>query len=190
MAHKFDAKNKRKLDTAERRRILPPYETLVKLGLAKGDRIADIGCGIGYFTIPAAEIVETEGQVFAIDISVEMLAEVEKAITEKGILNVKTIKTDEETLKLMDEIVTFAVMCNVLHEVDDPAKTLSEVSRILSNNGRIAVIEWQKVESPIGPPISHRLDKEYVQKLLQNAGFRNIEGMDIGDQFYAVSGQK
>ncbi len=190
MAHKFDVKKKHKLDTAERRRIIPPRETLMKLGLSEGDIMADIGCGIGYFTIPAAEIVGPEGQVFAIDISSEMLEEVEKSLAEKDVSNVKTTSTDEDTLNLKDETVTFALMSNVLHEVNETAKSLGEVSRILLDNGRIAVIEWQKVESHIGPPVSHRLDKEYVEQLLQNAGFKNILTTDIGDHFYAVLGQK
>lgn len=190
MAHKFDVKNKRKLDTAERRRMIPPHETLVNLGLVESDLIADIGCGIGYFTIPAAEIVGPGGQVFAIDTSPEMLNDVEKTAEEKGISNIKIIQTDENNLKLGDEMATFALVSNVLHEVDDTAKFLSEISRVLLNNGRIAVIEWQKAESHIGPPVNHRLDKEYVQQLLQDAGFENIGSIELGEHFYAVSGQK
>ena len=63
MAHKLDPRECWKLDTPDRRRIMPPDETLVKLGLKENDIFIDIGCGIGYFTIPALDIVGSNGKV-------------------------------------------------------------------------------------------------------------------------------
>ena len=80
MSHKFSAKDKSKLDNPERRKILPPPITLEKLYLQKGDIVADVGCGIGYFNIPAAVIVGEMGKVYAIDISEEMLREVQERV--------------------------------------------------------------------------------------------------------------
>src|SRR5471030_208350 len=102
MTHKFDAKNKHKLDNEKRRELLPPKETLIKLGLHEGDIMADIGCGIGYFTIPAAKIVGGSGNIFAMDILPEMLQDVEMKIKEKNISNIKTILTEENDFKLED----------------------------------------------------------------------------------------
>ena len=78
MTHKFDIKNKQSLDNEKRREILPPYKTLIGLELKEGDTVADIGCGIGYFTFPAAEIVGESGMIFAMDISAKMLEEVDQ----------------------------------------------------------------------------------------------------------------
>ena len=77
MTHKFKVSEKQKLDNPERRAFLPPEETLRKLGLQPGEIMADIGCGIGYFTFPAASIVGPNVKVFALDVAPEMLAEVE-----------------------------------------------------------------------------------------------------------------
>jgi len=190
MGHKFDVKNSRKSDSEKRRRMLPPYETLVMAGLKEGDIMADIGCGIGYFTFPAAEIVGPGGQIYAMDISLEMLKEVEKKMSEKATLNISTIKTEENNLKINDETVTVAFISNVLHEAEDIEIFLSEVKRVIKNNGKVAVVEWQKIESDFGPPLDHRLDKQYVQKLLEGVGFKKIQITDIGEHFYTVSGQK
>jgi len=48
MAHKFDIHQKKKLDSAERKKLLPPEETLKRFNFSIGDVIADIGCGTGY----------------------------------------------------------------------------------------------------------------------------------------------
>ncbi len=57
MAHKFNVKDMQKLDSPERRKILPPEETLIKIGLNKNQIFIDIGCGIGYFSIPASKLL-------------------------------------------------------------------------------------------------------------------------------------
>ena len=85
MKHKFDAKSKHKLDNHQRRELLPPERTLLLMGLREGDVMADIGCGIGYFTVPAADIVGNSGKVYGLDVSEEMLGDVEKIIEEKNI---------------------------------------------------------------------------------------------------------
>ena len=55
--------------------MLPPEKVLLLTGLKEGDIFLDIGAGIGYFAIPAAEITGESGKVIAADISPEMLDE-------------------------------------------------------------------------------------------------------------------
>lgn len=81
--HKFNPENKGKLDNPERRKLLPPEEVLLELGLKKGQNMADIGCGIGYFTIPAGEIVGREAKVYGVDILEEMLRELDQRLEKK-----------------------------------------------------------------------------------------------------------
>jgi ubiquinone/menaquinone biosynthesis C-methylase UbiE len=190
MTHKFDVKNKHKLDNAKRRELLPPEETLIRLGLHEGDIMADIGCGIGYFSIPASEIVGDSGKIFAMDILPEMLQEVEIKIKENSISNIKTLLTKESDLKLEDGKIDIAFISNVLHEAEDKEIFLSEIKRIISSKGRIAIVEWQKINSEFGPPIEHRLDKVDLIKILDAFGFSNIATIDIGENFYGLIAQK
>jgi predicted methyltransferase len=44
-----------------REKIVTCIKTLIDLGLKNSDTIADIGCSIGYFTIPVSKIVGPEG---------------------------------------------------------------------------------------------------------------------------------
>ena len=52
----FNPANKSKLDSPERYKILPPFKTLKIMCLKEDDIMIDIGCGTGYFTLPASEI--------------------------------------------------------------------------------------------------------------------------------------
>lgn len=190
MPHKFDKNNRHKLDSGERRKMLPPERTIISLGLKDGDVMADIGCGIGYFSIPSSKIVGDKGYIFALDILPEMLEEVEIKARENDCNNIKTVLVEENDLKLKDGSVNFAFISNVLHETDELNKFLRKIKNIISSKGKIAIIEWKKVNSKFGPPMEDRLDKMELIKLLNSEGFVNIISMDIGDNFYAITAER
>ncbi|OEG00243.1 methyltransferase [Vulcanibacillus modesticaldus] len=189
MKHKFDPQ-KMKQRIKERKKILPPEETLRKLHLRKGDIMADVGCGFGYFTFPASKIVGEDGKVYALDISQQMLDEVIEGIETNDINNVEIIKVAEDDLKLDDETITYVLLSTVLHEVDDAVYYLNEIKRILKSEGKIAIIDWEKKQSSYGPPVEDRLDKNEVRELLVQTGYKIIEQFDIGTDYYAIVAEK
>jgi ubiquinone/menaquinone biosynthesis C-methylase UbiE len=186
MMHKFNPAHIDKLDNDWRRQTIPPRVTLEKLGLLSEDIVADVGCGIGYFTIPAAEIVSARNKVYALDISKEMLTEVEKRAENVGISNIVVIETEEYDLKLQDESVSFVLIFNVLHEIDNKERFLKEARRILKPSGRIAIIDWEKKQTEMGPPIDHRLDKQETMEFLKFSGFVVSLELEIADVFYGM----
>jgi ubiquinone/menaquinone biosynthesis C-methylase UbiE len=190
MSHKFNPVNRNKLDNPRRRELLPPKETLLQMGLKQGDILADIGCGIGYFTIPAAMIVGPEGKVFALDISEELLEETKAVKRQEGLENIETVLVDEYDLKLSSSSISFALVSIVLHEIDNLPRYLNEISRILSPGGQLAIIEWEKRESNDGPPLNRRLDKTELQNLIRDAGFKLGKSWTIREELYVLLAQK
>jgi ubiquinone/menaquinone biosynthesis C-methylase UbiE len=190
MAHKFNLSKKDKLDNSWRRDLLPPAETLLEMGLEYGDDMADIGCGIGYFTTEGAKVVGRESTVYGLDISEEMLEDTRRKAEGEGIENVVLVKTEEYDLRLQAEAVSYALAVNVVHEVDDREKFLNEIRRILKAEGRIAVIDFEKEEMEMGPPLSHRISAEEMQKLLEDLGFRVNSVKKFSDIFYGIIATK
>ena len=188
MQHEFDINNKKKLDSPKRRKMLPTRTVLNKIGLNEGARLADIGCGIGYFSIPAADVIGPQGIVFALDVSKEMIEELDKKIEENDIENIRTVITDKYNFKLEDNSVSYAFICTVLHEIEDGMAFINETKRILALGGKIAVVEWIRAESDWGPPVDHRLDSSDVKIMLQAAGFKEIEYLKLNEHFYIVKG--
>ena len=152
MAHKFDVTARKKLNSEERRKLLTPRETLIRLGYKKGDIMADIGCGTGLFTLPAAEYSLKDTKIYAIDISQEMLNEVVSEAEKENLKNIIPVKSDEYDFNLDDKIADFVLLCTVLHEVDDKPRLMSEATRICRSGGTIAVIEFNDNNSNFGPP--------------------------------------
>ena len=190
MSHKFDSKNKNNLFSEERIKVLPPEKILIEAGLLKDMAFADIGCGNGYFTLSASEIIGEKGKVFAFDISDEMLADLRKRAEEKNRKNIETRKSSENSLPIVNEIADIAFACNVIHEAKYPGLFIEEMKRILKPSGKIAVIDWQKIESDKGPPKSDRIEKELMIEMLEEKGFDYIELNPISDNFYFITAMK
>lgn len=183
--HKFDIKNLNKLDSLERRKDIPPYETLEKFGLSDKGIFLDIGCGIGYFTIPAAEILK-HGKAIGIDIMEEML---ENSRKRAGRLNnIEFRKCDEYSFPVEDSSVDYAMLSNVLHEVENRAKYLNEIKRVLKDNGSLYLIEWDKEskKNNFGPPLEHRLSKADIEDLCIKLGLRVDKELSISENHFGM----
>ncbi len=187
MTHKFDFKERKKLISDKRKKILPAKKTLLDLGLKKDDIFADIGSGIGYFSFPASEIVGHQGKVYAMDISQDMLNEIKRITEDKNILNIELVKTSENNLTITDDIISFAFASTVLHEVDDLRLILEEIKRIMIKDGRFVVIEWKKVKSDSGPPVEDRLDQKDLSVELKKSGYKDIMITILNEYLYSIT---
>lgn len=185
--HKFDVSKMNKLDNPRRRELLPPEEILQKLKLEKGEVFADIGCGIGYFSIPAARIAGETGTVYALDIAPQMLQVVAEKAEQEGLANIKPVQCEEYDFVLPEAAAATVFTCNVLHEVPDQYRFLSEMKRLLKKEGKMVIIDWEKVQSDYGPPIEHRIDKEEVRSRLEKLGFKELTIDSIHGYFYMIT---
>lgn len=184
MPHRFDTRDRQRLLTEERYEALQPESLLRDLGLKEGDTIADIGCGPGFFTIPAAQIVGTRGLVLAADVQGEMLTAVKGRVTEQGLTNVRVVKTSETDVPLPTESCDFVLLAFVLNEIDQRSRFLHRVARLLKPDAHIAVLEWRKEEQIDGPPIGDRFSEEELTADAQAAGLRISESRELNDHQY------
>jgi len=74
------------------------------------------------------------------------------------------------------------LLITVLHEVEDPQKFLGSCFTHLNPGGRIFVIDWQKKETPRGPPVAERIAK--AELLLMTR--RPHREHHIHDYFYFI----
>lgn len=186
----WKADNAHKLDNEERRRTLPPEQTLKKLGLAEGMNFLDVGCGIGYFSLPAARITGLDAKIFAADVSAEMLAILSEKAALEELYNITVIRSGEYDLKIENAAADFALCCNVLHEVTDREKFVLEIARTLSPGGKLAVVEWKKIRGERGPAVEERIAPGELEELFIQCGFHHLQQMDINEDLYAVVAKK
>lgn len=106
--------------------------------LPRGLHVADIGTGTGGMLPYLAEIAD---RIVAIDLSTQMLRRARARAKSLGIEGVEFVKADLSALPLDDESVDVAFAALVLHHAERPAQALSEMARIVRQNGTVVVTD-------------------------------------------------
>ncbi|MEC1376996.1 class I SAM-dependent methyltransferase [Heyndrickxia oleronia] len=167
----FSPEKADKLLDPKRTKLLNQKEIISLLDLSDHDRIADLGSGNGFFTIPFAR--KTDNHVFAVDVEPKMLELLKERALKEGIKNIQYVLSDLENIQLDDASVDKAFVAFVMHEITNMEKALSEFKRILRKDGKLMIIEWDAVESQIGPPIHERISSDKMQSFLLDNGFHS-----------------
>ena len=55
------------MDSPLRRKLNDPLKTLAGARVQRGQKVLEVGCGTGYFTVSAAKLVGDSGLIYAID---------------------------------------------------------------------------------------------------------------------------
>lgn len=165
---------------------LNPIETLRKIGLGEHDVVCDIGAGSGIFTIPAAKL--TSNSVFALDINDEFLEIIKEKAKVEELPNIKSMKVagDHYNYDIEAEAVDLVILVTVFHEIANKDALLDELQRIIKKTGKIAIIDFHKRQTPMGPPVLHRIDREEVIELGAENGFVQLNEFDLGNNFYCI----
>jgi arsenite methyltransferase len=160
------------LEDPKRDAYQKPQEVMTALGIKPGEVIADIGAGSGYFTFRLALHVGDKGKVYAVDVSPEMILHVNRRIRELKVNNVVSILADPDDPLLPDRSVNRFFFSESWHHIENQAKYLSLMKRMLKPGGEIVMIDFQKKELPVGPPLQMRIAREDLIKQMESNGFR------------------
>lgn len=163
MPHKFKAEGDfvKRLDRPERRKAVPPGDIIQRMRLSKRDRLLDVGAGIGYFSVPFAEKVK---DVVALDSEPKMLRVLEERAARGRRANIGTAVGDALYLPFDDGSFDRVFLAFVYHELALPALVIEECSRVLGPKGRLTVVDFQRWETPFGPPVGERKPPEHVER--------------------------
>jgi len=168
--------------------FMRPDEVLDKLDIKKGMKIADFGCGAGYFTILLAKIVENTGTVYAVDVQRSALESVEGRGRINSLLNIETIRGDlerENGSGLANKSMDMVMLANILFQSKSKDAILKEAKRVLGKNGTVVVIEWNN-DASFGPRSAYRISKEELKKIAKDAGFVLEKEFNAGNSHYGL----
>lgn len=181
---RFDPQRRHILTSPERLARWNPPQFLARFNIKPGQTVLDLGSGPGFWTLPLAEIVGSTGQIWALDASQEML----DALTERNPPpQVHLRQVELPTIKLPDGIADLAWVAFVFHEVALFQTFAAELRRVLTDGGRVAILDWRPdAQSEKGPTRDHRLTPHQVSAFLSAAGFTDIKHTWQDDDNYLV----
>lgn len=136
------------------------------LDLAPGMTVADIGCGPGRVTIPAAQRVGDSGEVVALDIQAGMLERAREKAHAAGVANVKFLLAGAGAGLLGKNRFDRALLVTVLGEIPNREAAMKETFDALKPGGVLSVTEI------IFDP--HFQSRQAVTRLARAAGFREL----------------
>jgi ubiquinone/menaquinone biosynthesis C-methylase UbiE len=160
------------------------------LPLSKGSVFLDMGCGKGEYTFAAAEILGNEGVAYALDLWEEGIAFLQTQASAEGKSNIKAMVADVgRPLPIESHRVDLCLMATVLHDlvqIGAAENALREAARILKPQGVLAVVEFNKVDGPPGPPVHIRLSPEEVEEMAAPHGFKKTKTLAVGPYNYLM----
>lgn len=145
------------------RRILRPH-------VKPGQTVLEVGTGMGFFTLPLAEMVSADGRVIGVDCQERMLDTLRRRAERRSVADrIETRGCRDETLEVRDlaETVDLVLAFNVVHEAGDPERMVGEMARSLRPGGRLFLSE------PRGHVSSDLFLWEYG--LCREAGLRAVD---------------
>ncbi|EMA26460.1 class I SAM-dependent methyltransferase [Haloarcula argentinensis] len=160
-----------------------PGATLRTLGVESGESVAEVGCGSGYFALPAACIVEPE-PVYALDLDAALLDELEHLAAQQGVENIVPIRGDARNLpSALPARVDTLMIANTLHGVDDQSGFIQQAFRAIEPGGSLLVVNWHDrpretttvAGEPRGPPTALRMTPEETEETVLSASDFTLE---------------
>jgi 2-polyprenyl-3-methyl-5-hydroxy-6-metoxy-1,4-benzoquinol methylase len=140
--------------------ILSPY---VHFGM----KVMDIGCAMGFFSLPLARLVGREGSVICVDMQDKMIQSLEKRAKRaalSGIIETRLCRSDTLGLADIKETIDFVLAFAVVHEVPQVSSFFSEIYETMRPNAKLLLAE----------PKGHVSEKDFAGTLAaaESIGFQ------------------
>ena len=123
------------------RRLFHDPEPLLAPYVKPGMTVVDIGCGMGYFTIPLARIIGSGGKVIAVDLQQRMLDALVRRASKAGVVDrIIPHRCQKDSLGI-EGPADFALAFWMAHEVPDKPRFFREIFALLKQGGRLLLVE-------------------------------------------------
>jgi SAM-dependent methyltransferase len=171
----FPPENLGELEGADRDTWQRSDQIMDALGIAEGSVVADLGAGSGWFTVRLAHRVRPNGKVYAEDIQPQMVEVIKRRRARENLESTIEVRLGTaEDLRLPENSLDAALICDAYHEMEQPVALLRNAARALKEDGRLAIIEFTKAGGGPGPELEFRVDPERVIREAEAAGLRLI----------------
>jgi len=149
-----------------------PDRVISDLGIKPGTKVADIGCGEGYFTFRLAKSVGKQGLVYAVDINAPALDALKKQAELERLTHVVVVVSEPTDTKLQPESVDALFICDVLHEVTvaDRLQLLKSAVRALKPGGFLHLIDYRKSRDVTFDPYEKLIPRDDLVRVCTEAG--------------------
>lgn len=166
-----------------------PEKNIEQFSLGKGNYVADLGSGAGFYSFASAEAVGENGRVYAVDVQKDLLQKLKRESQLKHLNNIDIIWADLEHIggtKLRESSMDAVIVANVLFQLEQKDSAVLEIKRIVKKGGRILLIDWLSSFGGMGPQAKDVLSKESAKKLFEKHGLSVDREISAGAEHYGI----
>ncbi|RPH82938.1 MAG: methyltransferase domain-containing protein, partial [Candidatus Rokuibacteriota bacterium] len=156
-----------------RARWQKPAAVVKALGLRRGQVIAEVGSGPGYFTPRLARAVGPSGHVYALDPEPAVLDVMRRRLKQARVRNVTPVLSRDDDPCLPSGRCDAAVIINAYHHMHGGAGFLRRLVRQLPRGARVINVDWNE-DSEFGPPPKRRVPRARFLRDARRAGLRLV----------------
>ena len=180
--------NKRQFrsDDPERRQWQDPEKILSYLDVAPGMVFIDVGCGDGYFALPAARRVGPQGKVYAVDIDASAIQRLREQAAREGLDHLFSEVREAEETVVCEGCADYVFFGIDLHDFVDPAHVLLNAKKMLGPQGHVIDLDWKDEPMEFGPPQQKRFSIDKARHLIESAGLAITSVSDAGPYHYLI----
>ena len=177
-----------RLDVPARDVWQKPDEVIRLLGCQPGMSVADLGAGTGYFIGPLSDAVGPEGRVIALDISPATVDWLNDRIEQEALGNVQPLLVSPDDPGLDRRSTDRILIANTWHHIENRVEYAKKLLATLRRRGMVLIVDFT-MDSPHGPPATHRLTNDTVIEELEAAGFEAEILTESLPYQYAIAGR-
>jgi len=141
------------------------------LNFQPGMMVADIGAGVGYYSMKIASLVGPAGKVYASDIQPEMLRMLRRRLEKAKVKNVVPVLATETSAGIEAGIIDLALLVDVYHEFSRPQAMLKSLRDALKPDGRLVLLEFRKEDASVPIREEHKMSVATAKQELEAEGF-------------------
>ncbi len=156
-----------------------PEELLDLLGITEGDVVADIGAGVGFFSLRAAERVGPTGKVLAVDVQQEMIDGLEMMIERFGHENIVPILGNVDDPKLPANSVDHVLIVISYHEWSHPVEMMRHIRNAMKDDAQMLIVEYKAEDLSSRVQPLHKMSESEIMEEIPALGFRRDRVIDI-----------
>jgi len=167
------------------RKLFQNPQKMLNLYVKEGMNVLDIGCAMGFFSLPLAKMVGSNGKVICVDVQEKMIEALEKRAQKAKMSDrIETRICRHNSLDLNDlkERIDFVLAAAVVHEVPDASAFFSEIYETIKKDGKFLVVE----------PKGHISEKDFEISLsfAEQNGFEVIDSPQISRSRVVLLGKR
>jgi ubiquinone/menaquinone biosynthesis C-methylase UbiE len=123
------------------RSLIQPTGPVLGSLVAPGNLCLDMGCGMGYFSVPLARQVGPSGHVTGVDIQSQMLEGAARRLTREGFADRISLLLTTDSAWVVPQHYDFILAFWMLHEVPDRRSLLETLKQVLKPSGVFLLVE-------------------------------------------------